>query len=181
MRGDRVEAARERGIVGLDHLHGNAGIGEAHGDAAAHGAGADHRGTANFGRLDGGDLGKLRRFALGEEDVALCLRFFARDEFEKQRALARQRPLDRRRERAPQRLDGGGRRLAAARALERGAGCGLEFFGVGAIGRELLVALFRQHERPARLVARERNRRSGEIALDDGVDRPASSASVAEI
>jgi hypothetical protein len=38
--------------------------------------------------------------------MALRLRFFARNEFEKQRALARQRPLDRRRECAPQRLDG---------------------------------------------------------------------------
>ena len=140
MRGHRVEAARERRVVGLDHLHGDAGIGEAHGDAAAHGAGADHRGAPDFGGLGGGDLGKLRRLALGKEDVALRLRLLARDELEKQRALARQRPFDRRRERAAQRLDGRGRRLAAARALQRGGRCRFELFRIGAIRRELLVA-----------------------------------------
>ncbi len=123
----------ERRVVGLDDLHRNAGIGKAHGDAAAHGAGADHRGALDFRGLDRGDLGKLRRLALGKEDVALRLQLVARDELEKQRALPRQRAFDRSGERAAQRLDGGGGRLAAARALQRGGGRGVELFDVRAI------------------------------------------------
>ncbi len=45
--------------------------------------------------LRAGEFGQLRRLALGKEDVALGLRLLAGDEFEEQRALARERLLDR--------------------------------------------------------------------------------------
>ncbi len=56
---------------GFDQRHRNPGIGEADGDAAAHGAGADDRGGAYL--LDRQTLGQSRRLggvALGVEDVA---------------------------------------------------------------------------------------------------------------
>jgi signal transduction histidine kinase/CheY-like chemotaxis protein len=58
----------------LDHRDRDAGVGEAHGDAAPHGAGADHRHLADLaGRRVGRDVGDLGRLALGEEKVALGL------------------------------------------------------------------------------------------------------------
>ena len=43
VRLDGGESAIERGLVGFFEQHGNAGVGENHGDAAAHGAGANDR------------------------------------------------------------------------------------------------------------------------------------------
>ena len=40
-----AEPAVERGLVDVEQRHGNAGVGERDGDAAAHGAGADHAGA----------------------------------------------------------------------------------------------------------------------------------------
>ena len=69
--------------------------------------------------------------------------------------------------------DRGGGRNAAARPREVGGRGGVEFLGVAAIGAELVVAVLRQHRRAALRhdPARERDRRGGEIALDDGVDQ----------
>ncbi len=70
-----VEAARQGALLSLDHRHRDAGIGEAHGDAAPHRAGADHG-----GRADGAARRVVRQaghpggLALGEEGVAQGLR-----------------------------------------------------------------------------------------------------------
>ena len=67
---DGGKAAVERRLVGFLEQHGDAGVGVVHGDAAAHGARADHRRRADFG--GGGILrhaGNLAGFALGEEQA----------------------------------------------------------------------------------------------------------------
>jgi len=173
MLGHRVEAARERFAIGLDDGHGHAGIGEAHGDAAAHGAGADHRCPRDVARLRIGEFGELGRLALGKEDVALGLRLLAGDEVQEQRALAFERLLDGQRDRPAQRFDRGGRRIAASRPPEVADRGGVEFLDVAAPWREPVVAVLRQHRHPPLRhdAARERHRRRGEIALDDGVDQ----------
>ena len=68
------DAAVERLLRGLDDRDRDAGAEEIHGDAAAHGAGADHADAAD--RRVGSsaaDVGDLRRLPLGEEHVPLRL------------------------------------------------------------------------------------------------------------
>ncbi len=78
---DACEAAVERFRRAFEDLNRDAGIGEAHGDAAAHRAGADHRGRRELARLHRGiDVGHLRRLALGEEGVAQGLRLLRGDQ-----------------------------------------------------------------------------------------------------
>src|SRR5665213_1352993 len=69
---DDAEPAVERVLLDLDDGHRNAGAGEVHGDAAAHGARAEdadahHRND----RRVVGDIGDLGRLSFGEEGVAL--------------------------------------------------------------------------------------------------------------
>ncbi len=65
-----LQGALQRLVADFQQFHRHAGIGEAQGDADAHGAAADHRRRSNLARagIDGqvGDLGGL---ALGEEGM----------------------------------------------------------------------------------------------------------------
>ena len=77
--------------VDLDDGDGDAGVGEVHGDAAAHGAGADDRRLLDvLGRRVGRHVGDLGRLALGEEEVALGLGLGRGDQLAEELAL----PLD---------------------------------------------------------------------------------------
>ena len=74
-----AHAALELLFAGLDQRHRNAGIGERHRDAAAHGAGADDGDALDVARLGAfGNAGDLGGLALGEERVALRLGLIAR-------------------------------------------------------------------------------------------------------
>ena len=72
--GDGGEATLQRLVRRLDQGHGNASVGEAHGNAATHCASTDH-GDAGDGAWLGArrHIGNLGRFPLSKEDVALCL------------------------------------------------------------------------------------------------------------
>ena len=65
-----LEAAIQGVLADVDQHGGDAGIGQAHGDASTHGAGADDRGRTDGFRRHGGEAGDLPHLALGEEDVA---------------------------------------------------------------------------------------------------------------
>ena len=67
-----TETSFERGLVAFNDRDRDAGVGEVHRNAAAHGAGAEHTGVLNVdrGRVLG-DIGDLVRLAFGEEGVAL--------------------------------------------------------------------------------------------------------------
>ncbi len=68
------DAAIERLLRGLDDRDGDAGAEEIHGDAAAHGPGADHADARDpSGRLVGTDAFDLRRLPFGEEHMPLRL------------------------------------------------------------------------------------------------------------
>ncbi|MNZ66335.1 hypothetical protein D3C78_845560 [compost metagenome] len=68
---DLRQAAIQRLALLLEQHHRHADVGEVHGDAAAHGAGADHRDLADRAQRQGGvDAGHLAGLALGEEQVA---------------------------------------------------------------------------------------------------------------
>ena len=69
---DGGEPAFEGFLVHLHHRHRDAGIGEAHGDAAAHRSAADDDRPPDVDGLGAaGDVGDLRGLALGEEEVLL--------------------------------------------------------------------------------------------------------------
>ena len=146
--GDQIEAALQGIGAGLDDRHRDAGIGEAHRDAAAHGAGADHRGVLHVDGLHVlRQVGDLRGLALGKEDVALRLRLRAFLQFDEGVALADQRFGDRHVEGPAQGLQRFRRRMQAAGAL--GIRCG-EFVELGRVGAqvgELVVAVARAGER----------------------------------
>ena len=75
---DAGDAAIERFLLRLEQRHGNAGVREIHGDAAAHGAGADDRDRGNLAlRRLVGEARDLGRRALGEERMTQRLRFLA--------------------------------------------------------------------------------------------------------
>ena len=82
-RADFREAAVQRLLRLVDHHRGNPGIREGHGDAAAHGAEADHAHPANgpHGRALL-ELAGLLRLALGEEHVPQGPRLLAAQELE---------------------------------------------------------------------------------------------------
>ena len=71
-----AEAVVERRLVGLHDRHRDADVGEVHGDAATHRARRRSRRPARPSRVgvSAGDVGDLRRLALGEEVVALGAR-----------------------------------------------------------------------------------------------------------
>ncbi len=88
-----AHAALELLLAGLDQRHRNAGIGERHRDAAAHGAGADDGDALDRARLGAfrhaRDLGRL---ALGEERIALRLGLVAGHQLQEALALLLQTP-----------------------------------------------------------------------------------------
>ncbi len=86
---DALHAAVERLLRRVGDLHGVAVIGKAHRDAAAHCAGADHRG--DVGRPQwrvARDVGQFGGLALGEEGVAQGARLFRIDLLLEEPALA---------------------------------------------------------------------------------------------
>ncbi len=116
---DSGDAAIQRFLFRFENGHGNAGIREIHGDAAAHGAGADDRDRGNLPLR--GLVGEARHFrcrALGEERMAQRLRFVAHHELAKHLLLGRDTRIellrdggaDRLRARAPARRDRATRR-----------------------------------------------------------------------
>ncbi len=87
---DPAEPAVQRRLLRLDHRHRDAGVGEAHRDAAAHRAGADHRRPRDRPRLVPFGSRDLLRLALGEEGVALRPALVAGTSFSNsRRSLAR--------------------------------------------------------------------------------------------
>ena len=87
-----------------------------HGDAAAHGAEADHARAADGPqRLARGEAGHLARLALGEEHVAQRARFRARDHRPELRVLRAEGLREGQRHRRPDGFERGQGRLAAAR------------------------------------------------------------------
>ena len=88
---DGGQAAVQRLLILLDDHHGDAGVGEVHRDAAAHGAGADDADLLD--RDQGGVFRNVRDLlggALGEERIALGRRLRAAHQFVEQLALDRQ-------------------------------------------------------------------------------------------
>src|SRR5690606_16191399 len=98
---DDIDTAVKRLLRRLDDGHRNAGLQEIHGNAAAHGAGADDaRGFDVDKRGIRRDIGDFRGLPLGEEDILLRLRLLAGEEFKEQLPLTREglreRQVDRR-------------------------------------------------------------------------------------
>ena len=117
---NRRQAALHRRVVHVLEQHGNAGVRVGHGDAAAHGAGADHRGPLDLrDRRVLRHVGHLRGFAIGEEHVHQRARFVRGHAVRKQLALARRALLEVERERAFDGVDGLERRLHAFRGLRQ--------------------------------------------------------------
>ncbi len=130
---NQIEPALQRLVAGLENGDRNAGIGEAHGDAAAHGAAADDACALDVARLHVlRQVGDLGGFALGEEDMTLRLRLLAVLQFEEGVALANERVGDRHVEGPAQSLDRLGRRMQSARAFQIGRGHLVEFRRIGA-------------------------------------------------
>ena len=188
-----AHAALELLLAGLDQRHRNAGIGERHRDAAAHGAGADDGDPLDIARLgpvgNAGDLGGL---ALGEEGVALRLRLIARYQLEEAFALLLQPFVERQVDGGADRVGRGERRLQPARSLGQRRDRVGEDRAVGLGGGELAVvvaqlaqrALLRQHLAGKGLAAGgrtfddfldqavlQRLRCADRIAADDHLDR----------
>ena len=165
----------ERLLRVLDDGHRNAGVGKAHGDAAAHGAGADHRGALDLGRLDVAQVRHLGGLAFGEENMPLRPRFLARDQVQEARALALEGGVDRQLDRVAQRLQGARRRDRAAQPPRRFGGERLELAWIALERRELLVAIARQCQRAflGQHAARESDRRRGDITVGNFVHNSA--------
>ena len=73
------QASLDRRVVHVLEQHRNAGVRVGHGDAAAHGAGANHRGPLDLRhRRVFRHVGHLRGFAIGEEHVHQRARFMRR-------------------------------------------------------------------------------------------------------
>ena len=138
------QAAVERGLVGFLEYDRNSGVGEYHGDAAAHGAGADDR-----GRIDRNDrrffrnIGDLGHFAFAEEDVDERLRLVGVEAVDEQPGLDLASLLERQSGGGFDGVDGGQRSDQVALLLARGvAGRGEDrrvLFG----STQFLVALAR--------------------------------------
>ena len=149
-----AHAALELLLAGLDQRHRNAGIGERHRDAAAHGAGADDGDPLDIARLCPlGNAGDLGGFALGEEGVTLRLRLVAGHQLEEALALLLQPLVERQVDGRADRVGGGKRRFQPARLLGQGGDRAGEDRAVGLGGGELGIvvaqlaqrALLRQH------------------------------------
>ncbi|MNZ72476.1 hypothetical protein D3C78_908550 [compost metagenome] len=95
---DLRQAAIQRLGLLLQQLHRNADVGEVHGDAAAHGAGADHRDLADRAERGSGIHSRNpSRFAFGEEHMALGNRLRGALGLPEQLALAGQAFVQRQR------------------------------------------------------------------------------------
>ena len=133
------DAAVERLFRGLDDSDRDAAGEEIHGDAAAHGAGADH---ADLGDLPGRRVslyvGDLRRLPLGEKDVALSLGLRRLKQRHEHGALLRNALVEGKIDRVPDRLDCLLPGLEAAELARIGLADGLENLGMAARRLELV-------------------------------------------
>ena len=149
------DAAVERLLRGLDDGDRDAGGEEIHGDAAAHGAGADHADLGDLpGRLVGRDVGDLRRLPLGEKDVALRLGLGRREQRHEHGALLRDSLVERQVDRVLDRLDRLLPGLEAAEFSRIGLADGLEDLRMAARRLELVGTV-------AHLLQAAPSRRSG--------------------
>ena len=83
------EAAVERCLIGFLEKYRDSRIRENHGDAAAHGAGANHSGLVDRNLYDVfRDAGNLRHFAVAEEDVDQSLGLVRKEAFLEKLGLA---------------------------------------------------------------------------------------------
>ena len=168
---DHGEALVQRLRVGLQHAHGNAGVGEVHGDAAAHGAAADDRGRLDglHGRI-GRHVGNLGGLALGEEGVALALGLLGADAFDEELALLLHALVEGEGERVLHALDAARRRDHAAGAPRDALARALEQ-PLRVLGGNHPVPGARERAALGHDLLGEGDRARGEIALDHGVEQ----------
>ena len=163
-----VEALLQQVTAGFDNRDRDAGIGEAHRDAAAHCAGTDDRSRCNRPRLRRiGHTRYFRRLALGEKNVPLRLGLIAGDQLPKQLSFALQPLLEWQNDGVAHRLDAGCRRVAATQPPGQFLG------GVRKpLSDELFFAVADQSQRPVLRddTAGEGDRRPGQIAVGDLID-----------
>jgi hypothetical protein len=168
---DHAETALERFAPGIEHRDRDTGVGEAHGDAATHGARADDR-----RRLDGPcpavrrDVGDLARLALGEEEMNERFRLRRRLRAVHQLRLVLEAALQRERRGGLDRLDRG-QRGGAVRVLLAGL-LGESFDDPGRCASRID---FHGAGRPGRLarcdqVAGELECGTTQVALDDRIE-----------
>ena len=133
---DGRKAAVERRLIRFLEQHRDAGIGVVHGDAAAHGARADHRRRADFG--SGRVLrhaGNLGGFALGEEQADQVAGFGGEHAIGEQLDFALGAGIEAALDTGGNGVDGGVRRMRAAGGfLQAGAG-GIDGGGCGGRNR----------------------------------------------
>src|SRR5262249_5279365 len=108
--------------------------------------------------------------ALGEEDVALRLRFIAHHELAEQRLLARKPVIERQREGVAHGFDARGLRPPPARASDDLRRRFLVSGGVGARRRGLVLTVAPELDRLADRVAREIDRSRDELTVEHRVD-----------
>ena len=165
-------------------VHRNAGIGEAHRDAAAHRAEAeDGRRADRPRRRVLRDVRNLRRRALGEERVPQRLRLRRLHEFDEVATLARQAVVERLRDGGLDRVDALQRRRQAARLFARPRRAPRRRTprrrrrqAAPRCGRAAWDAGCASSLRPRTAARRRRS-----PAIDDALDQPVSSASAAGI
>ena len=156
-------------MAGFQQGDGIAAIGESHGDAAAHRAGADDADAGDLA-LDDVLAGNLCRLTFGEEQVALGARLVAGDELDEQRALRRQRLVEGQRDGIAHRLRTGDRRFEAARLPGKIRCLGVEGRQVGFPKPLIAIAHRREGTTHAGYFPGEVHRMRGQIAFEDGID-----------
>jgi len=153
---------------GLDNGDGDAGVGEAHRNAATHRAGPDDRAARDRARLcpirDARHFGRL---ALGEKDMTLRLGLIAGDQFAKQVGFAPQPFVEGQDDGVAHRFNTGGGRFPAAQSPGQ---------RLGRISKplpdQLSLAIADEAQRPplANNTTREVDRSRGQVAFDNLVD-----------
>ena len=166
---DGLEAAIQRFLAGLEHRHGDACVGEVHGDATAHRAGADDAAGLDLAlRRVGRHVLDLGGFALGEEVIALGGRFLRGQQLAEQFALALHALVERQFDGGLDALDDVPRRLEAARlAGDRLLGLGEQLRRLERHG-EVADAAQRRLLRQQHLGVGDRALQ--QVAFDDGID-----------
>ena len=171
---DHVEPAGQCFFRGFDDGHRNAGIGEAHGDAAAHGAGADDGGTLDIvGLCIFRQVGDLGRRALGEEYMALGFRLIAILQLNELVVFEFQSLVDRQVDSRAQDFDRRSRRVQAARPFSVWGNQFVEFGTVAFHASEFALEISGPTQR--RLIGNKFAGKcdccGGHVAIDNGIDQ----------
>jgi len=147
---DGRDAAVERVLLDLDEMHGDAGVREAHADAAAHRARAEDADLLDHprGRLLR-DVRDLRGLALGEKVVALRLGLRAVHQPQEALALVRQAFFEWLLDRRLHAVDDRQWRLEAAALLLKSLLVRAEQLGLTAVGRDLVFTVAHLSQRLA--------------------------------